>query len=92
MEYTPLGRTAIQVSTISYGTWQFSGEWGHVDQELWDAGKGTVRKAPELGINLFDTAQAYGFGLAERLLGDGAPGRVPVGGHIASHEPGALHS
>ncbi len=70
MEYTALGRTVLQVSTISYGTWQFSGEWGQVDQELWDAGKGTVRKALELGINLFDTAQAYGFGLAERLLGE----------------------
>lgn len=70
MEYTQLGRTALQVSKISYGTWQFSGEWGHVDQDLWDAGKATVRKALDLGINLFDTAQAYGFGLAERLLGE----------------------
>ena len=70
MEYTQLGRTALQVSKISYGTWQFGGEWGRVEQEQWDAGKATVRKALELGITLFDTAQAYGFGLAERLLGE----------------------
>ncbi|GHO58984.1 aldo/keto reductase [Ktedonobacter robiniae] len=70
MEYTQLGRTALHVSRISYGTWQFGGEWGQVKQEQWDTGKATVRKALELGINLFDTAQAYGFGLAERLLGE----------------------
>lgn len=70
MEYTSLGRTALHVSKISYGTWQFSGEWGQIKQEQWNAGKATVRQALELGINLFDTAQAYGFGLAERLLGE----------------------
>ncbi|GHO91705.1 general stress protein 69 [Reticulibacter mediterranei] len=70
MEYTSLGRTALHVSKISYGTWQFSGEWGQIKQEQWNAGKATIRQALELGINLFDTAQAYGFGLAERLLGE----------------------
>jgi aryl-alcohol dehydrogenase-like predicted oxidoreductase len=33
-------------------------------------GQATVRKALDLGINFFDTAQAYGFGLAERMLGE----------------------
>ena len=70
MEYTQFGRTAMRVSKISYGTWQFGGDWGHVEREQWDEGKATVRKALELGINFFDTAQAYGFGLAERLLGE----------------------
>src|SRR5712691_11901380 len=70
MEYTQFGRTILQVSRISYGTWQFGGDWGHVNREQWDEGKATVRKALELGINFFDTAQAYGFGLAERLLGE----------------------
>src|SRR5256885_12020970 len=70
MEYTQFGRTALRVSKISYGTWQFGGDWGHVEREQWDAGKVTVQKARELGINFFDTAQAYGFGLAERMLGE----------------------
>lgn len=70
MEYTSLGRTGLHVSKISYGTWQFSGEWGQIRQEQWNAGKATIRQAFALGINLFDTAQAYGFGLAERLLGE----------------------
>ncbi len=70
MEYTQFGRTALHVSKISYGTWQFGGDWGRVERSQWDAGKASVQKGLELGINFFDTAQAYGFGLAERLLGE----------------------
>ena len=70
MEYKQFGRTALRVSKISYGTWQFGGDWGHIEHSQWDTGKATVQKALELGINFFDTAQAYGFGLAERMLGE----------------------
>src|SRR6266699_918246 len=70
MEYTQFGRTSLHVSKISYGTWQFGGDWGHIEGAQWDTGKATVQKALELGINFFDTAQAYGFGLAERMLGE----------------------
>ncbi|HCF87985.1 MAG TPA: general stress protein, partial [Ktedonobacter sp.] len=45
MEYTQFGQTALHVSKISYGTWQFGGDWGQVEREQWDAGKATVRKA-----------------------------------------------
>jgi aryl-alcohol dehydrogenase-like predicted oxidoreductase len=65
-----LGQTALHVSKISYGTWQFGGDWGQVERAQWDAGKASVQKALDLGINFFDTAQAYGFGLAERMLGE----------------------
>jgi aryl-alcohol dehydrogenase-like predicted oxidoreductase len=70
MEYTQFGQTTLRVSKISYGTWQFGGDWGRVEQAQWEAGKASVQKALELGINFFDTAQAYGFGQAERLLGE----------------------
>jgi aryl-alcohol dehydrogenase-like predicted oxidoreductase len=70
MEYTQFGQTSLHVSKISYGTWQFGGDWGQVESAQWDAGKATVQKALELGINFFDTAQAYGFGLAEKMLGE----------------------
>src|SRR5438128_742363 len=70
MEYTQFGRTSLRVSKISYGTWQFGGDWGRIERSQWDTGKATVQKALELGINFFDTAQAYGFGLAERMLGE----------------------
>jgi hypothetical protein len=49
VEYTQLGRTGRSVSRISYGTWQFGGDWGQVTPDQWETGKATVRKALELG-------------------------------------------
>jgi hypothetical protein len=61
-----LGMTGLRVSPVAFGTWQLGGEWGQ-----FDAGEGiaAIRRAREFGINLFDTAQGYGFGASERLLG-----------------------
>ncbi len=67
MEYTRLGHTDLHVSRIAFGTWAFGGDWGPVDI---DQGKAAIRKALDLGINFFDTAQAYGFGASEQLLGE----------------------
>jgi aryl-alcohol dehydrogenase-like predicted oxidoreductase len=67
MEYVRLGRTGLEVSRICFGTWQFGGDWGRTEVE---ESKCAMRRAIELGINFFDTAQAYGFGEAERVLGD----------------------
>jgi|SRR5579859_434473 len=66
MKYTQLGQTSLQVSKLSYGTWQFGGAWGSFQVREAQA---TIRQALDLGINFFDTAQAYGFGLAEQVLG-----------------------
>ena len=65
MEYTQFGNTGMRVSKICFGTWAFGGEWGQQDLA---ANKAAVRKALDLGINFFDTAQAYGFGVAEQFL------------------------
>lgn len=70
MEYTQFGQTALHVSKMCYGTWQSGGDWGSVERAQWDAGKATIQKALELGINFFDTTPAYGFGLTERMLGE----------------------
>jgi aryl-alcohol dehydrogenase-like predicted oxidoreductase len=61
-----LGMTDLEVFPIAFGTWQLGGEWGEVDR---DAGIAAIRRARELGTNLFDTAQGYGFGASEELLG-----------------------
>jgi aryl-alcohol dehydrogenase-like predicted oxidoreductase len=61
-----LGRTGLQVSRVAFGTWQLGGEWGAFDEREAVA---AIRRARELGITVFDTAQAYGFGASERLLG-----------------------
>ena len=66
VRYTRFGQTDLDVSTICFGTWQFSGEWGSSEEkESTDA----MRRALDLGINFFDTAQAYGFGASEQLVG-----------------------
>ncbi len=66
MERVRLGKTELQVSRIAFGTWSFGGDWGRFDT---DEATATIGRALELGITLFDTAQGYGFGAAERLLG-----------------------
>src|ERR1700676_1703875 len=66
MKTTTLGRSGLHVSRIAFGTWQLGGEWGHFDE---DAAITAIHRARELGVNFFDTAQAYGFGASERLLG-----------------------
>jgi aryl-alcohol dehydrogenase-like predicted oxidoreductase len=59
------------VSRIGLGTWQFgSREWGYGDAYADRAARDIVRRAHELGITLFDTAEIYGFGRSERILGD----------------------
>lgn len=67
-----LGRSGLSVSPICYGTWQLSPKfWGEVPcQDVTAA----IRRAFELGINFFDTAGAYGDGLAERVLGEALEG------------------
>jgi aryl-alcohol dehydrogenase-like predicted oxidoreductase len=60
-----------QVSRIGLGTWQFgSREWGYGDAYADRAARDIVRRARELGLTLFDTAEVYGFGRSERILGE----------------------
>jgi aryl-alcohol dehydrogenase-like predicted oxidoreductase len=66
MKTITLGRSGLEVSRVAFGTWQLGGEWGGFDE---DAAIAAIRRARELGVNFFDTAQAYGFGVSERLLG-----------------------
>ncbi|MGI8585165.1 MAG: aldo/keto reductase [Thermoleophilaceae bacterium] len=66
MRYTKLGETDLEVSRVCFGTWQTGGDWGAVEEREATA---AARKALELGVNFFDTAQGYGWGESERLLG-----------------------
>jgi aryl-alcohol dehydrogenase-like predicted oxidoreductase len=66
VDSTRLGMTDLHVFPIAFGTWQLGGDWGNFDEHEAIA---AIRHARELGIDLFDTAQAYGFGASERLLG-----------------------
>ncbi|MFJ3384803.1 MULTISPECIES: aldo/keto reductase [unclassified Curtobacterium] len=66
MQRRTLGRTGRQSSVIGLGTWQFGGDWGPVA----DADAFAVMDASaEAGVTLFDTADVYGDGRSETLIG-----------------------
>ncbi|MEW2557516.1 aldo/keto reductase [Streptomyces griseorubiginosus] len=71
-----LGRSGIEVSSLGFGCWAIGGEWqssegqplgwGKVDDE---ESVRAVRRALDLGVTFFDTADVYGTGHSERVLG-----------------------
>ena len=66
MKYRELGRTGWKVSEISFGAWAIGSMWGSVDEK---ESMAALHKALDVGINFFDTADVYGDGRSERLLG-----------------------
>jgi aryl-alcohol dehydrogenase-like predicted oxidoreductase len=59
------------VSRVGLGTWQFGArEWGYGDDYADRAAHDIVRRALELGVTFFDTAEAYAFGRSERILSE----------------------
>jgi len=72
MEYREFGRTGWKVSSLMMGTMQFGGDWG--DQDDKDSVR-TLHAALDNGINFFDTADMYGFGHAEQMVGEAVRGR-----------------
>ena len=73
MEYHVLGKSDLKVSEISVGTWAIGAEnWGEVhDQDSLAA----IRKALDVGINFIDTADIYGKGHSEEIVGQALVGR-----------------
>lgn len=70
---------AKPVSKIGLGTWQFgTREWGYGDRYAGVEAARIVRRALELGITLFDTAEIYGLGRSERILGHALRGHEDV--------------
>lgn len=71
MKFTVIGNTDVEISQIGLGTWQFGSKgWGFErDFNKADA-ISLVHKALDLGINLIDTAEVYGRGESERIVGE----------------------
>ena len=72
MRYLSAGTdpTTARISRIGLGAWQFgSAEWGYGQAYAEQEAHAIVRRAVELGVTLFDTAEIYGFGRSERILG-----------------------
>jgi aryl-alcohol dehydrogenase-like predicted oxidoreductase len=60
-----------RVSRIGLGTWQFgSREWGYGDDYASGPARDIVQRARALGVTFFDTAEVYGLGKSERILGE----------------------
>jgi aryl-alcohol dehydrogenase-like predicted oxidoreductase len=66
LEYRDLGETGMRVSEISLGTWAFGGDWGTVSE---DDAYAALNLAIDLGVNFLDTADVYGDGRSEKLIG-----------------------
>jgi aryl-alcohol dehydrogenase-like predicted oxidoreductase len=74
MRYVEVG--GLRLSAIGLGTWQFgSREWGYGAGYASDTAPAIVRRAIELGVTLIDTAEIYGFGRSERIVGEAIRGQ-----------------
>jgi aryl-alcohol dehydrogenase-like predicted oxidoreductase len=71
MQYRTLGRTGVQVSTLALGAMNF----GAIGRTTQDAATAIVDAALEAGINLIDTADMYGQGESEEMVGTAIAGR-----------------
>jgi len=76
MQFRQFGKTDLQVSEIGFGAWAIGGNamvgdtpigWGQADNKT---SKEAITAALNAGINFFDTADFYGLGHSETLLGD----------------------
>ncbi len=77
MRYRTLGRTGLRVSEVGFGAWAVGGDahgnsYGPTDDATSIA---AIRRAADLGCTFFDTADVYGWGHSEELLGRGLEGR-----------------
>ena len=81
MHYRTLGRTGAKISEISFGSWAIGGaseaagtQWGWGETPERDA-LAALTRARELGVNFFDTADVYGNGRSEEVLGKAFGGK-----------------
>src|SRR5690242_8003797 len=96
MKYRTLGSTRLKVSEVGFGAWAIGGSgfgnsYGPTNDE---ASIAAIQKAVELGCNFFDTADVYGHGHSEELLGKAMKGRrgdmiiaTKVGGDFYNGQP-----
>lgn len=66
MHYRQFGTTGWKVSEVGLGTWQLGGDWGSVSE---DDARSILSTAVDNGVTFFDTADVYGGGRSETILG-----------------------
>ncbi len=75
MQKRIMGRTGREVSLVGLGTWQLGADWGDVSE---DDALAVLRAAADEGVTLFDTADVYGDGRSETVIGRFLQGRSDV--------------
>ena len=66
MHQRAFGKSGVSVGEVGMGCWQFGGDWGTVSE---DDALGTLRAAFESGVTFYDTADVYGGGRSEKVIG-----------------------
>ena len=66
MEHRTLGRTGRSVSVVGLGTWQLGADWGDVTEEQ---ARDVLEASAESGVTFYDTADVYGDGRSEQIVG-----------------------
>ncbi len=66
MNYRTFGNSGIQVGEVGLGCWQLGGDWGEISD---DGAMAILRAAVDSGVDFLDTADVYGAGRSERLIG-----------------------
>ncbi|MBI4581765.1 MAG: aldo/keto reductase, partial [Planctomycetes bacterium] len=75
MRYQRLGNTGMSASVVGLGTWVTGGgTWWGGDPDHGESVR-TIHAAVDAGVNLIDTAPAYGFGRSEEVVGEAVKGR-----------------
>src|SRR3954451_21067711 len=66
MQTRALGSTQHEVSVVGLGTWQLGADWGNVSE---DEALAVIDAAVQSGVTFLDTADVYGDGRSERIIG-----------------------
>jgi aryl-alcohol dehydrogenase-like predicted oxidoreductase len=81
MEQRTLGRTGRSVSVVGLGTWQLGADWGEVSE---DDARAVLEASVEEGVTFFDTADVYGDGRSETVIGRFLADRPDAGVTVAT--------
>ena len=85
MEQRTLGRTGRDVSVVGLGTWQLGADWGDVTEA--DA-RAVLEASAEAGVTFYDTADVYGDGRSEQVVGALPGRRTPTHGFTVATKMG----
>ncbi len=70
MNHRSFGKDGVAISEVGLGCWQLGGNWGHVDDET---ATGILKASFDAGVTFFDTADVYGDGRSETIIGNFLP-------------------